>query len=136
MPNGATTPCWYGDEVVAWPYTLRVFAAIDDDGYRVLPSGIARVGPAADKLSDSLASGKMSKDVWVLSDAPVPLTSLTRPPQMSMEVQRTSFDLPSRVAFQMYWLGRWTSRAEGLARQARFCAQRLSAERDSDTLRF
>lgn len=134
LPTVATTPCWFGDQVVPWPYMIRVFAAVDDDGYRVLPSGIARVGPSADKLSDSLASGKMSKDVWVLSDAPVPLTSLMRPPQSSMEVQRTSFDLPSRVAFQMYWLGKWTSRAEGVARQARFCAQRLSAERDSDTL--
>jgi uncharacterized circularly permuted ATP-grasp superfamily protein/uncharacterized alpha-E superfamily protein len=133
-PKPATTPCWYNDKIVAWPYLLRVFAAVDEDGYSVLPSGIARVGPHAERLSESLASGKMSKDVWVLSNTPVPLTTLLRPPQTSMEVRRQRFDLPSRVADQMYWLGRWTARADGLARQARFCAQRLTAERDSDTL--
>jgi uncharacterized circularly permuted ATP-grasp superfamily protein/uncharacterized alpha-E superfamily protein len=130
-----TAPCFHQGEIVSWPYRLRVFAtAVENGEYQVLSSGIARTGSTANRVGDTLTSGRMSKDVWVLGEAPVPLMSLLKPPQMAMEVRRLSFDLPSRVAENLHWLGRWTARAEGTVRHLRFCAQRLSAERDIDTV--
>lgn len=130
----STTPCWHNNQVVALPMVMRVFATEVEGSYQVLSGGIARVGNASDQLDESLSSGRMSKDVWVLGDSPVPLVSLIRPPQYSMDVRRTSFDLPSRVADQLHWLGRWTERAAGMVRHARFCANRLSGEIDLDVL--
>lgn len=130
----STTPCWFNNQVVAWPMVMRVFATEVGGEYQVLSGGIARVGQAPELLDESLSSGQMSKDIWVLGDSPVPLVSLVRPPQFSPDLRRTSFDLPSRVADQLYWLGRWTERAAGMVRHARFCANRLSGEIDLDTL--
>jgi uncharacterized circularly permuted ATP-grasp superfamily protein/uncharacterized alpha-E superfamily protein len=133
-PNYSTTPCWHRHQVVAWPMVLRVFATHVQGKYEVLPSGIGRVGAIPDQLNETLVSGQMSKDLWILGQRPVPMSSLRRPPTSSLEVRRTSFDLPSRVAEELHWLGRWTARAEGLVRHARYCARRLSEERDTDNL--
>lgn len=133
-PQCSTAPCWNDDNVVAWPFVLRVFATAIDSKFQVLSSGIARVGPASERLTDSLNSGLMSKDVWVLGDSPVAPTTLRQKPKTSFELRRSTFDLPSRVAEQMHWLGRWTARSEGIVRHVRFCANRLSAERESENL--
>ncbi len=130
----STTPCWLDNQVVGLPMVMRVFATSVEGDYQVLPGGIARVGQASHPLDESLSSGQMSKDVWVLGDSPVPITSLRRPPQSSLELRRTSFELPSRVADELYWLGRCSERAAGMVRHARFCANRLSGEIDLDVL--
>ncbi len=133
-PVFSTTPCWHNNQVVGLPMVMRVFATEVEGNYQVLSGGIARVGKSAAQLDESLSSGEMSKDVWVLGDSPVPLVSLVRPPQYSVDVRRSSFELPSRVADQLHWLGRWTERAAGMVRHARFCANRLTGEIDLDVL--
>lgn len=133
-PAYSTAPCWINNEVVAWPLAMRVFATAVDGDYQVLSGGIARVAESPEKLTESLASGTMSKDVWVLGDGPVKPITLRRPPQRSVELRRSSYDLPSRVAEHLFWLGRWTERCEGMIRHARFCVNRLSGEIDTELL--
>ncbi len=74
LPSFSTAPCWINNEIVAWPLAMRVFATAVDGDYQVLSGGIARVAESPEKLTESLASGTMSKDVWVLGMAPsIPL---------------------------------------------------------------
>jgi uncharacterized circularly permuted ATP-grasp superfamily protein/uncharacterized alpha-E superfamily protein len=104
---------------------LRAYAAAHEDSYAVMPGGLTRVGSATDSWVVSMQRGGGSKDTWVLSDGPVSSFSLLRPPGLTLELTRGGSDLPSRVADNLYWLGRYAERAEGLTRLLRGILQRL-----------
>jgi uncharacterized alpha-E superfamily protein len=55
---------------------------------------------------------------------------LLRTPLHHLQVSRATFDLPSRVADNLFWLGRYTERVESAVRVARAILTRLSAESD------
>ena len=111
-------------------FAVRAFLAASEkgefDGYAVMPGALTRVTGPADHLVVSLQKGGGSKDTWVLADGPVPevtlLTSATQP----VELSRGGGDLPSRVADDLYWLGRYVQRAEGTVRLARAVFSRLT----------
>ncbi len=114
MPS--TTPVWTGTALEARPLTLRVFAVADADeseGYAVLPGGLTRIGD-------------VSKDTWVLSAGPVATVSLLQPQSAQISLKRGGADLPSRVADNLFWLGRYAERVEGLARLVREGLQQLT----------
>ncbi len=130
------SPVWNGNRVVAWPTVLRVFAAATRSGFDVMPGGIARVADQEDRVSESLIGGQMSKDVWVLTSNKVRPVTLLTSPRTSTEVRRSGMDLPSRVAEHLFWLGRSTERAEGMARHARLCVSQLAGEVEPELLDF
>jgi uncharacterized alpha-E superfamily protein len=68
----------------------------------------------------------------VLSEGPVQQVSLLRRPGQPLPLRRSGYDLPSRVADHLYWLGRHAERAEGTARLLRTVASRLAAEANRD----
>src|SRR5439155_20065236 len=70
--------------------------------------------------------GGGSKDTWVLSAGPVSTFSLLRGGFLPVELTRGGSDLPSRVADDLYWLGRYAERAEGLTRLLRCVLVRLT----------
>ncbi len=124
----STVPVWSGTGLQSWHIGLRTFAVADDGDYRVLPGGLARASPNPSGLGASIAAGQTSKDVWVLSDRPVaPVTLITRP-ATAIALQRTQNDLPSRLAENVFWLGRLVERAEGEIRHLRSIVSRLANE--------
>jgi len=48
----------------------------------------------------------------VLGEGPEPPFTLLRPPTNPLDISRATFDLPSRVADNLFWLGRYTERVE------------------------
>jgi uncharacterized alpha-E superfamily protein len=107
---------------------LRVYLAATEDGYVVMPGGLTRLSTTA-KTSRPLAQwGDGSKDTWVLSTSPPQapgfLTILTQP----MTLRRSGYDLPSRVADDLLWLGRYAERAEDAIRLLRGILRRLAEE--------
>jgi uncharacterized circularly permuted ATP-grasp superfamily protein/uncharacterized alpha-E superfamily protein len=129
-------PTWHANRVVAWPTVIRVFAAATNQGFEVMPGGIARAADNGNALSESLISGQLSKDVWVLTSAKVKPVSLLSPSKVTTEVRRNAMDLPSRVAEHFFWLGRQTERAEGMVRHARLCVSKLAGELEPELLPF
>ena len=75
--------------------------------------------------------GGGSKDTWVLGDGPAPPFTLLRPATHPLEVSRATFDLPSRVADNLFWLGRYAERVEAVVRVARAILPRFFQEGDS-----
>jgi uncharacterized circularly permuted ATP-grasp superfamily protein/uncharacterized alpha-E superfamily protein len=136
----STAPVFVDGRIEAWPIGLRVFAAAGRDGaFQVMPGGIARVmppshGPASVTRAaetvwpDAPSGGFRGKDVWVLSDRPVATITLLRPQAAAVELRRSSNDLPSRVADNLYWLGRHIERADGLVRHLRTLVTRMTSE--------
>ena len=98
---------------------LRVFAVAAGDSYAVMPGGLTRITSGVDNLVVSMQRGGGSKDTWVLADAPPTTFSLLRKAAGPLPVSRATFDLPSRVADNLYWLGRYLERFETAVRIVR-----------------
>ena len=110
----STAPVWCGDHVEPRQIVLRTYVvASEDDGYRAMPGGLTRVASSRDSLVVSMQRGGGSKDTWVLSDGPVNPITLLRPAGAPVELSRGGAELPSRVADNLFWLGRYVERAEG-----------------------
>jgi hypothetical protein len=90
-----------------------------------MPGGLTRVAERTDYLVVSMQRGGGSKDTWALSEGPVSALSLLRPPDQAVELSRGGAELPSRVADNLFWLGRYVERAEGTARLLRGILARL-----------
>jgi uncharacterized circularly permuted ATP-grasp superfamily protein/uncharacterized alpha-E superfamily protein len=130
----SSAPVWNGNRLEPWHVALRAFAVATNDTYQVMPGGLPRVFSKADQLSDSMAAGQASKDVWVFSDGPVEQITLLRPTDAPMELRRSGNDLPSRVAENLYWLGRQVERVEGTVRLLRTIVNRITSEPDPGAL--
>ncbi len=89
-------------------------------------------GPAQGRTS--FAVGSRGKDVWILSDRPVSTVTLLRPQAAAVELRRSGNDLPSRVADNLYWLGRHVERADGLVRHLRAVVIRITSELEPSNL--
>ena len=125
MPS--TVPVIEGDELKPRSLVLRAFVVADGvDGYETMPGALAVVGGAADEIDISIARGARSKDTWVISEGEVSEFSLLRPPAQPVALTRGGGDLPSRVADNFFWLGRYAERAESIARLARVICLRLA----------
>jgi uncharacterized circularly permuted ATP-grasp superfamily protein/uncharacterized alpha-E superfamily protein len=107
---------------------LRVYAVATPNGYHVMPGGLTRVAgePAVDILT--MQHGGISKDTWVLSDQPVGQISLFPRELGAQDVVRADPELPSRIAENLFWLGRYTERVENSARLLRLSFSRLLGE--------
>jgi uncharacterized alpha-E superfamily protein len=125
----STAPVWAQDGVVARHVVLRVFAAWDGSSYTVLPGGLARVSTENSSLIVSMQLGGGSKDTWVLqSGAERAVHSNVSP--FVIDRARSPGELPSRMADNLFWLGRYSERVEAGARLARALLPGLSGEQD------
>ena len=125
---GSTAPVWCNDRMQPWHVTLRAFAVASDGDYQVMPGGLSRVATRSETLTESMAAGQRSKDVWILADGPVEPVSLLRPKQTALELRRSANDLPSRAADHLFWLGRSIERTEAKVRHARSVVARMTSE--------
>jgi uncharacterized alpha-E superfamily protein len=110
---------------------VRVYVAATSKGYEVMPGGLTRVGDGTDPHAPWLEIGDVSKDTWLLSDQPVEQFSLLAQRQANQRLNRGGRDLPSRAADSLFWLGRYTERAEAAVRLLRSLVTRLGGEMGS-----
>jgi uncharacterized circularly permuted ATP-grasp superfamily protein/uncharacterized alpha-E superfamily protein len=108
---------------------LRVYAAWNGSSYAVLPGGLTRVSGQDSSRAVSMQLGGGSKDTWVFggADEPAPVRRLLPLPKGARVAAR---ELPSRVADNLFWLGRYTERVESRVRFARALLPALSGEED------
>ena len=116
--------------------TLRVYLVATEKGYSVMPGGLTRVAPEGESHSVSMQKGGASKDTWVLSEQPVAEFSLLEPGGQVIELRRTGNNLPSRMADNFFWLGRYTERAAAATRLLRSALLRFGPERAGGGLPF
>ena len=68
----------------------------------------------------------VAKDVWVLAENPGCDRRTAPPEHAPLAIRRTAGDMPSRVADNFFWLGRYLERLEGAARLLRITIGRVS----------
>ena len=131
LKSPSSLPVWGSDHFDAWPMMLRTYLVASHDSYTVMPGGLTRTSPQGNRLGLSIAEGQRSKDTWVLTENPVDTVSLLQPPGQMIELRRSGAELPSRVADNLYWLGRKVERIDGAARLLRTVLIRLTGDADS-----
>jgi len=124
----STSPVQDGDGLKPKPFAVRLFVSKTAGGYRVMPGGLAMtVDP--DRAVALTAPDGHTRDVWVLSDSePAPHTSLWRPTVESARVERSQRIIPSRVADNLFWLGRYAERADWTMRVLRSALRRVEED--------
>ena len=130
----STAPALDGNKLVPRPVSLRVYLVATENGYAVMPGGLSRVAPRAGASFVSMQHGGTSKDTWVLSDAPVPEVSLLSATGPNIELRRVGNNLPSRLADNFFWLGRYAERADATTRLLRSALRRFTPERGGGSL--
>jgi uncharacterized circularly permuted ATP-grasp superfamily protein/uncharacterized alpha-E superfamily protein len=104
-----TTPAWSGGELKPVPFVMRLFVAWHEGEYRVMPGGLTRFDPTGADAIVSLQKGSATKDTWIISTGtsyPPPATA----PRESASSYRRPESTPSRLADNLYWLGRYLER--------------------------
>lgn len=124
----SSTPVWTPQNWESSHVALRTFAARHRDQYEVMPGALVRVATSSGPMELSIAAGDGSKDAWIIADGPVDGASLLPTPDAALRLRRNSPQLPSRVADNLFWLGRHLDRAEISARLLRVIVDRLSGE--------
>jgi uncharacterized circularly permuted ATP-grasp superfamily protein/uncharacterized alpha-E superfamily protein len=120
-----TAPVLLNETMQARRFVMRAYLAGTGGSYTIMSGGLTRVAADEDSLVVSLQKGGGSKDTWVLSDHPVIEPTPMEPASHSIELNRGGGDLPSRVADDLFWLGRYVQRAEADVRIARSLVGRL-----------
>lgn len=104
---------------------LRTFAVAAPDGYRVMAGGLARLAPDADDPVVSHARGAVARDVWVLSGGVDAGADALAADDLAPPAARgTGTGLAPRSAESLFWLGRYTERADGTVRLLRAVVDR------------
>lgn len=124
----SAAPVLAGDRLEPRQLVLRAYLAAKDDSFVTMPGGLTRFTASADTLVVSMQRGGGSKDTWVLASGPVSDFSLLKPTTLHVELSRGGSELPSRAADNLFWLGRYAERAEGVTRLLRGVIVRLTAE--------
>lgn len=108
-----STPAWVKGSLRPTPYILRAFVTWQEGEYRVMPGGLTRFHPAGDDAIVTLQHGGLTKDTWVLHAG-----SPTPPPPVSAlaDLIHRANDTPSRLADNLFWLGRYLERTARLTR--------------------
>lgn len=110
---------------------LRVFVVSDGaQGWRVLPGGLARVASAGQEIT-SMQRGGSSADVWALTRGTIDQATLLAPHMTPESLMQRKRLITSRAAENLFWLGRYTERAENAIRLARLTLECLHGEEQS-----
>lgn len=127
--SAATVPVDANGRLESRHFKMRVFLISTPTGWKMMPGGLIRYAANENDFVISLKIGGASKDVWIPRAADQKKTRHNLIPNASPNVPRRSHaELPSRTAENLFWLGRYLERAEGLARVLRSICNLLVEE--------
>lgn len=126
-------PVWGPSGPEARPVVLRTFSVARDSAtdYSVMPGGLTRVSVDGHPVI-SMQKGGGSKDTWILGGEPGPRVTLLSPTGQPSHPHRNTAELPSRVADNLFWLGRYSERLENTVRIVRCVIARLADEASAE----
>jgi uncharacterized circularly permuted ATP-grasp superfamily protein/uncharacterized alpha-E superfamily protein len=122
----SAAPALEGSRLAARRVVLRAYVSATSDSFTVMPGGLTRFSSAPDDLVVSMQHGGSSKDTWVTTAGPVNQLTLLLPSTEIVRLERSAAEVPSRVADNLYWLGRYTERLEDTVRLLRCVLSRLA----------
>ena len=123
-------PVWNNGSLEPRAALVRVYAMTDGrGGWQVLPGALTRVATRRESAQDawlSMQHGSVSVDTWVMTDGEIDKTTLLPVPLKPADLAHVHRTVTSRAAENLYWLGRYSERADNTARLARITLENLS----------
>jgi len=111
------------------PIVWRAFSLNALGGPIVLPGGLARVGKQGQSAQLWPEHAGFTKDVWISNDSPA---SVNQPdfdlPRVQKDRHPAALEVPSRIAEQLFWVGRYAERIEFTARLLRVTLRCFTGE--------
>ncbi len=138
-------PTWNGGRIVPRAAMLRVFAIAEAPNsastspviagatktWHVFPGALARIA-SRDRQIVSMQRGGSSLDTWVRTEGPINefsmLPAKLQPEELVAARTTRSRPVSSRAAENLFWMGRYTERAEYGVRLTRLVLNRLPAD--------
>ncbi|WP_210200524.1 circularly permuted type 2 ATP-grasp protein [Cohaesibacter celericrescens] len=119
----ATTPSWTGQSLEPRPFAVRFFTSRKSQNYEVMPGGLS-MSVGGTQAIGLFAPEGLTRDVWIASDTKLaPFESVWPTLDKAGAYSRAGRSLQSRIADNLFWLGRNVERIEW---QFRLCRQALS----------
>ncbi|MES2920430.1 MAG: circularly permuted type 2 ATP-grasp protein [Verrucomicrobiota bacterium] len=111
------------------PVVWRAFALNAQAGPLVLPGGLAKVGKTGQAVQLWPAHEGFTKDVWIPDEAADFMTRTeVKSPRPMKDRHPSALEVPSRIAEQLFWVGRYAERIELATRLLRVTLRNLSGE--------
>ena len=117
-------PSLGAEGLVPRPVVLRLFLVHDGARWRAMAGGLARLLDDGARPDDRLPAGGLCKDVWVMTEDRGDIVGPPQRPAPRLTPRRDPGDLPSRVADNLFWLGRSVERLDRGARLVRAAISR------------
>ncbi|SEI83113.1 Uncharacterized conserved protein, circularly permuted ATPgrasp superfamily [Allopseudospirillum japonicum] len=115
-----TLPCWSEQGLQAREGVLRTFVSVGPQGYQVMPGGLTFSARAPGQRIISTQAGAINKDTWVQASPSLPLRPYHSRRALMQHFQNDALRvISSRTAENLFWLGRYSQRAEWVARLMR-----------------
>ena len=114
----STSPSFIKGKIEPRNTVIRSFAYLYEEDYHVMPGGLIRVSPTKDSLVVSNQKGGTSKDLWILGEDAT-LTGNNIFKNRSFIDSRLE-NISTKRAENLFWLGRYLTRAITTARMIRF----------------
>ncbi len=111
----SVAPCLDDDKLIPRPVLVRIFLVRDRTGWHAMQGGLGCVLQDGAQAWPS-AGQVLAKDVWVLAENPAVIEGSPSSRTPPLAIRRPAGDMPSRVADDFFWLGRYLERLEGAAR--------------------
>lgn len=121
----STIPVFTNGSLEPRQMVVRSFLVATDEDYRVMPGGLTRVAFSPYTPIIAAQSDGVNKDTWILADQPEKPISLLPPSGQISALVNGQAEMPSRVAENLFWLGRYAERAESILRLLRTVLQRI-----------
>jgi uncharacterized circularly permuted ATP-grasp superfamily protein/uncharacterized alpha-E superfamily protein len=115
-PNGRVEPRHF---------IMRVFLVANKDGYEMMPGGLTRITQGLGGCSVSMADGGSSKDTWMIAPPDMPQQDHPLPHTGPVRIRRSTAELTSREADNLFWMGRYMERTDYLTRLLRMLATEM-----------
>ncbi len=122
-------PSLEGRGLSSKPVVLRGFTLNAADAPVILPGGLGRVGKAGQPPQLWPGHAGFTKDVWISEDVNATASPLVRSQEGSTVLRHPSAsEVPSRIAEQLFWVGRYAERIEIATRLLRVTLRHMIGE--------
>jgi uncharacterized alpha-E superfamily protein len=106
---------------------MRCFLIRHEGGYVPMPGAMTRVAADDNGFDISMQRGGAAKDTWIVQHEHAPIVVRPRASAAREPLRRSAGELQSRLADNLFWLGRYTERLDNAARLMRACLVRAPA---------
>lgn len=124
----SVVPAYNNAGQVLQQVTVRCYLVKNKDTYSTMTGGLSLLDTQTDGSRLAFDALQGTKDTWVIADAPVKSVSLLDPKKSLSHFAVLDGELPSRVAENLFWMGRNAERCEISVRLLRSVFQTLEEE--------